>query len=439
MKTQKKINIIGAGLAGSEAAYYLAKKGYDVTLYEMRPKVQTGAHESGLFGELVCSNSLKSKLLDNACGLLKEEMRNMGSIMMEASDKAEVPGGNSLNVDREIFSNYITNKIKEFPNIHIINEEVRTIPEGYTIIATGPLGAEALLNNIKEITGLNSLSFFDASAPIIKKESINMNICYHKSRYDKGEDSYINCPMSKEEYFAFINELLNAKKAIVHEMDTKYFEGCMPVEVMAGRGIDTLRFGPLKPKGLWRSIEDRSYAVVQLRQDSFIGDLYNIVGFQTNLTYPEQKRVFRMIPGLENAEFVRYGLMHRNSYLNAPLVINRNLELKTKEDIFIAGQFCGVEGYVESAATGIYAAICLENKILNRQLEIPTNTMLGSLVTYLFNANPKDFSPMNANFAIMYGVNKNNRLDKANQSIELIRDYMSKANEQNIKWILRLS
>ncbi|MEG1565634.1 MAG: methylenetetrahydrofolate--tRNA-(uracil(54)-C(5))-methyltransferase (FADH(2)-oxidizing) TrmFO [Bacilli bacterium] len=428
----KTINIVGAGLAGSEAAFYLAKKGYEINLYEMRPKVETGAHHTSLFGELVCSNSLKSVKLDNACGLLKEEMRHMNSLCMEAANFSSIEGGNSLNVDREKFAMYITEKLRAFPNIHIINEEVKTILDGITLFATGPLGSSAILSEIGKITGENALSFFDASAPIIEKDSINMDIAYRKSRYDEGSDSYINCPLSKEEYYAFVNELINAKKAILHEFDTKYFEGCMPVEVIASRGVDTLRFGPLKPKGLWRSIEDRSFAVVQLRQDTYIGDLYNIVGFQTNLTYAEQARVFRLIPGLENAKFVRYGLMHRNSYLNAPLSLKKNLELKNKENVFIAGQFCGVEGYVESAATGIYAAICIENKLRERTLDVPSSTMLGSLINYLSNANPLNFSPMNANFAIMYGARKNNREECITNSLQAIDKYFNIANEQNL-------
>ena len=427
----KKINIIGGGLAGVEAASFLANYGIKVNLYEMKPIKFSPAHKSENLGELVCSNSLKSNLLTNACGLLKEEMRELGSLTMAAAEASKIEGGSSLNVDRDKFSEYITQKILQNPNISVIHEEVTTFKDDEIyIVATGPLGSEDLLNNLRELIGDDFMSFFDASAPIIEKDSINFDIAYYKSRYDEGSASYINCPMSKEQYYDFVNELINAETAKLHDFDTKYFEGCMPVEAMAKRGIDTLRYGPLKPKGLWRGPEDRSFAVVQLRQDTLFGDLYNIVGFQTNLTYPEQKRVFRMIPGLENAKFIRYGLMHRNSYVNAPKVLNEDMSLKANKNIYLAGQFSGVEGYVESSASGIYVAIEVLKRLTNLNLEFPKFTMLGSLMNYLNKANPETFAPMNANFGIMYGVNKSNKLEKANECIEEVREFKNKLDEQ---------
>lgn len=426
----EKINIIGAGLAGSEAAYYLLKKGYEVHLFEKRPTKMTPAHTTGLFGELVCSNSLKSKKIDNACGLLKEEIRTLGSIMMEASDVTSVPSGNALSVDRDAFASYITNKLKSFPNLIIHNEDVEVFPEGISIVATGPLTSDNLLKYLSSYIGQSNLFFFDASAPIVEKDSIDMNIAYKKARYDQGDDSYINCPFSKEEYDRFYNELINAKLAMTHDFDKGYFEGCMPIEVMAKRGYDTLRYGPLKPKGLQRLDHPKAYAVLQLRQDNLLGNLYNIVGFQTNLTYPEQKRVFRMIPGLENAKFVRYGLMHKNSYICSPLALSKNMSLKNNKNIFITGQLCGVEGYVESSAMGILTAIYVDEMLNNKHFsEVPLTTILGSLHNYIINANPKDFSPMNANFGIMNNVNKHNREEAANKALNDIKQWWNSLNE----------
>ena len=426
----KKISIIGAGLAGSEAAYYLLKKGYEVHLYERRPKVQDGAHESALFGELVCSNSLKNKELTNACGLLKGEMKILGSIMMEAAAVSEVPSGNALGVDRELFASYITDKLKSFPNLILHEEEVLEIPEGPVILATGPLTGEALLANLGQIVGEKSLSFFDASAPIVKKDSINFEKAYFKSRYDKGDASYINCPFNREEYYAFINALVTADKALLHEFDTKYFEACLPVEVIASRGPETLRHGPLKPVGLEKPDGSRAFAVVQLRQDTKLGDYYNIVGFQTNLTYPEQRRVFRMIPGLENAEFLRYGLMHRNAYINAPKVLSRDLTLKERPDVYIAGQLSGVEGYVESAATGIIAAINLwrkeEGKAFN---QTPRCSVIGSLLDYIVSASSKHFAPMNANWALLPPCPKDKREELIMRSLALVQSYQAELDE----------
>ena len=426
MKQTTKINIIGAGLAGCEAAHFLANKGFEVNLFEMRPIKQTGAHHSDKFAELVCSNSLKSKNLDNACGLLKEEIKEMGSILMESALINSVPGGNALTVDRDNFAAYIDEKIRKNPNIHIFNEEVTELKEGINVICSGPLTSENLVEELKKYTKGNFLHFFDASAPIVLSSSINMDIAYKKARYDQGDDSYINCPMNKEEYHTFLKELLGAQKALVHDFDTQYFEGCMPVEVIASRGVDTLRFGPLKPKGLRNPHDDDKtpYAVVQLRQDNVFATLYNIVGFQTNLTYGEQKRVFSLIPGLQNAEFVRYGLMHRNTYVNTPSLLKADLSLKENENIFIGGQLSGVEGYVESAATGLYIAYAIYAKLKGIEFNFPKNTMLYSLIHYIINANPKDFAPMNANFGIMYGVTKNNRLEVATNSLKSIKIFV---------------
>lgn len=427
----QKINVIGAGLAGCEAAYLLARYGFQVSLYEMKPNKMTPAHKSSKFGELVCSNSLKSTKLDNACGLLKEEMKVFSSLVMEASEHSSIPGGSSLNVDREKFSEYIDDKIKTCPNITIVNSEVSFIDKNeITIICVGPLGTKGIVDQIKQITGDESLAFFDASAPIIYSDSIDKNIAYFKSRFDEGEATYLNCPMNREQYYNFVNELINAKCAPLHDFDTNYFEGCMPVEVMAKRGIDTLRFGPLKPRGLEVDGKEKPYAVVQLRQDSLIGDLYNIVGFQTNLIYSEQKRVFSLIPGLENANYARYGLMHRNTFINAPKCLNVDLSLKECNNIYIAGQFCGVEGYVESAASGIYAAINVLIRMLDIKAYFTRFTMLGSLINYICNGNPNSFSPMNANFGIMYGVNKKNKIEKAEQSICECKEFLRNLNEQ---------
>ena len=427
------IKIIGAGLAGCEAANYLANKGYKVKLFEKRPKVNSPAHHSDLFGELVCSNSLKSKKEDNACGILKEEIDLLGSLMMEASRHSEVPGGDSLAVDRTLFASYITNKIKSNKNIEISYENVEKIDpqDGYTLICTGPLTDEKLLQEINKISGEKSSSFFDASAPIIYKNSIDFSKVFIKGRYEQKEEGYINCPMNKDEYLRFYNELINAKKAPLHEFDTKYFEGCLPVEVIASRGVDTLRFGPLKPKGLERDGEE-FYAVVQLRQDDLIGDFFNMVGFQTNLTYGEQKRVFSLIPGLENAKFARYGLMHRNSYVFAPKVLNSDLSMKKAENVFICGQLCGVEGYVESAASGLLAAYYLDLRLQNKPFkELSFYSILGALIRYITHTGANNFSPMNANFGIVYKANKDSKENvrkRALESIEVFKKYQDGTN-----------
>ena len=418
-----KINIIGAGLAGSEAANFLANKGYEVHLYEKRPVAKSPAHHTDLFGELVCSNSLKNKKLDNACGLLKEEIRHLGSLMMEAADKSAVPGGDSLAVDRTVFAEYITSKIKNNKNIIIHYEDVNELKDGYTIIATGPLSDSNILNIIANITGEKSFGFYDASAPIIEKSSIDFTKVFMKSRYNQGDDSYIDCPMNKEEYLNFYNELINAKKADLHSFDTDYFEGCLPIEVIASRGVDTLRYGPLKPKGLEHN-GDEFYAVVQLRQDDFAGNLYNLVGFQTNLTYGEQKRVFSLIPGLENAKYYRYGLMHRNSYIYAPKVLDDYLRLKNNKNVFIAGQLSGVEGYVESAATGLLVAYYLDAIIQEKPLKtLSFYSILGALVRYITHTGINNFSPMNANFGIVYKGTKDPKDVVIARALKAIDDF----------------
>lgn len=419
----KRINIIGAGLAGCEAANFLANKGYKIHLYEKRPLVKSPAHHTDLFAELVCSNSLKNKKLDNACGLLKEEIRLLGSLMMEASEVSKVPSGDSLAVDREVFATYITNKIKNNSNIEIHYEDVTDFIDGINIICTGPLTDGTLLNKINEVSNTKSYGFFDASAPIVEKDSIDMSKVFKKSRYEQGDDTYINCPMSKEEYNAFYNELINAKKAPLHDFDTQYFEGCLPIEVIASRGIDTLRYGPLKPVGLEHNGEE-FHAVVQLRQDDLIGNLYNLVGFQTNLTYGEQKRVFSMIPGLENAKFIRYGLMHRNSYIYAPKVLDDYLRLKNNKDIFIAGQLSGVEGYVESAATGLLVAYFVDFMMQGKNIKpLSFYSVLGSLVRYITHTGINNFQPMNANFGIVYKANKDPKDAVISRALKAVEDF----------------
>lgn len=419
-----KVNVIGAGLAGVEACYFLLNKGYEVHLYEKRPIKTTPAHHTDYFAELVCSNSLKSNRLDNACGLLKEEMRHMNSLTMKIASETSVPSGNALSVDRDAFAQKITAKLKDFPNLVIHNEDIEDFLEGPTIIATGPLTSEPLADKISKLIGKESLFFFDASAPIIYKDSIDMNIAYKKARYDQGDDSYINCPFSEEQYNKFYDELTHAQVAMVHDFDKNYFEGCMPIEVMAKRGRDTLRYGPMKPKGLQVLSREKFYAVIQLRQDNLHGDLFNMVGFQTNLTYQEQKRVFRMIPGLENAEFARFGLMHRNTYICGPQALNKDLSLKNRPDTFLAGQLIGVEGYVESAAMGILAAIFLDAKLQGKKLpELPIETIIGSLHNFVTSSNPETFAPMNANFGILYGSNKDNREESIQKSLQLIDNY----------------
>ncbi len=425
----EKVIIVGGGLAGSEAAYFLAQHGVKVVLYEMRPKVTTNAHNTSLLAELVCSNSLKSKELTNACGLLKAEMSIFNSLMMQVADSSAVPGGNALCVDRDVFSQKITEIITKHPNIEIINEEVTMLPnDSLVILATGPLTSAKLEQELQTLIGHRFLGFFDASAPIIEKDSINMEKAYFKSRYDQGDDAYLNCPFTEEEYLKFYHELINAKRALIHDMDTKYFDGCMPVEVIADQGVDTLRYGPLKPRGLGKTKEDRPYAVLQLRQDNLIGSLFNMVGFQTNLTYAEQERVFRLIPALENASFVRHGLMHRNTFVNAPAVLNSDMSLKNNPNIYIAGQLSGVEGYVESSASGLYVALQVLMRLRGQKIDYPRQTMLGSLMFYISHTNPVAFSPMNANYGILPGSNRKNRDLMAQKALEITAEFV----EQNL-------
>ena len=434
MKNNAEVLVIGGGLAGSEAAYYLASHGIKTTLVEMKPKKFTPAHESGNYGELVCSNSLKSNdVYANACGLLKEEMRIFGSMIIEAADATKVPAGAALAVDREKFSAYVTEKIKTCPNLTLVNEEVKTLPElkkdggRYASIATGPLTSEALSADISEKIG-GGLHFYDASAPIVSAESVDMSCAFTGDRYGKGTGDYVNCPMTKEEYYAFVDELLAAEKVELHEFEKReIFEGCMPVEVMASRGRDTLRYGTLKPVGLADGEGKRPYAVLQLRKENESGTCYNLVGFQTNLKFPEQKRVFSMIPALKNADYLRYGVMHRNTYIQSPDVLNRDFSVKNNRRLFFAGQITGVEGYVESAASGLLAAIHIADEILGRGTHVfDERTVCGALETHI-STPTKDFQPMNANFGILAPLptrikDKKERYKKlAERSLESIR------------------
>ncbi|UNT97447.1 methylenetetrahydrofolate--tRNA-(uracil(54)-C(5))-methyltransferase (FADH(2)-oxidizing) TrmFO [Allobaculum mucilyticum] len=398
----EQVKVIGGGLAGCEAAWQLAKRGIPVQLYEMRPLKYPPAFHTDQFAELVCSNSLRSDSLNNAVGVMKEEMRRLDSLILRAADESRVPAGSALAVDREKFSQIIGDAITSHPLIEVVREEVTEIPDGPTIIAAGPLCSDALADSISKLTGEDSLHFFDAAAPIVEKDSIDFDKAYFKSRYDKGEASYINCAMNQEQYDAFYNELIHAKCAELHEFEKnpKVFEGCMPVEEMARRGYQTLLFGPLKPVGLERDGE-RPVAVVQLRQDNLSATLYNIVGFQTHLTWPEQKRVFSMIPGLEHAVFSRYGVMHRNSFLCAPKLLDEQYRFRNREDLFFAGQIAGVEGYVESAASGLAAGIALARQLLGQEpVLFGRQTAIGSQAYYISHADPDHFQPMNANFGI---------------------------------------
>ncbi len=400
------INVIGAGLAGCEAALQIANSGIKTNLYEMKPIKKSPAHHIDSFAELVCSNSLKAERVNSAAGLLKEEMRRFASVSLEAAEKCKVPAGGALAVERYSFSEYITEKVKNHPNINCISEVVSNIPkDGITVIATGPLTDNVLAENIKELCGSDTLSFYDAAAPIVTKESIDMNIAFAASRYGKGDDDYINCPMNKEQYEAFHNELICAESAPLKDFDKEItvYEGCMPIEVLAKRGQDSIRFGPLKPVGLTDpSTGHRPWAVVQLRKENGEGSLYNLVGFQTNLKFGEQKRVFSMIPGLSNAEFIRYGVMHRNSFIDSPRLLNKNLSLKKDNKIFFAGQLSGVEGYMESAASGIVAGINAVKYLKGEEaLILPDFTMIGALLNYITDETVSNFQPMGANFGII--------------------------------------
>ena len=425
------VTVIGAGLAGCEAAWQLAQRGIDVTLCEMKPRKMTPAHHSPDFAELVCSNSLRGAGLENAVGLLKEELRRLGSVILEAADATRVEAGGALAVDRHGFAEYVTRALREHPNITVEEGEVTELPEGEVLVATGPLTSDALADHLAKLTGGEeaALHFFDAAAPLVSFESIDMSRAWFASRYDKGTADYVNCAMEKEEYLAFWRELCAAQEAEVHGFEDKnVFEGCMPVEVMARRGEDTLRYGPLKPRGLRDPSTGREpYAVVQLRKDNAEGSIYNLVGFQTHLKFGEQKRVFSMIPALCNAEYVRYGVMHRNTYLDSPRLLDRYYRLKSQPRITFAGQMTGVEGYVESAGSGFLAAVELARRLEGKApIDFPRETALGALSLYISDETVKDFQPMNINFGIIsplgYRVkgkrNKNQEISQ--RSLEII-------------------
>lgn len=397
-----KIKIIGAGLAGCEAAICLAERGVNVELYDIKPSSFTPAHANKNFGELVCSNSLKSKdVYGNACGLLKEEMRILGSLMIEAAEKTCIPAGGALAVDRDAFAEYITRRIESNKNISIVCGEVKNVPDDWCIVATGPLTTNSLSEDIRSVCG-GELHFYDASAPIVSRDSIDFSKCFFGDRYGKGGDDYINCPLDREEYGIFVDELVNAERAVLHDFDKReIFEGCMPVEVMASRGKDSLRFAMFKPVGLTDKDGNKFYAVLQLRKENEAGTAYNLVGCQTNLKFGEQKRVFSLIPALKDAEFLRYGVMHRNTFINSPDCLNSDFSLKENGKVFFAGQITGVEGYVESAASGLLAALHMYEKLNGRQPVVPDNTtVLGALSAHVSSEN-KDFQPMNANFGIL--------------------------------------
>ncbi len=433
-----KVIIIGAGLAGSEAALQLAKQNIDVDLYEMRPVKTTGAHKTDKYAEFVCSNSLGSSDVTNASGLLKKEMQILGGELISIAFDNAVPAGNALAIDREGFSEKITELIENNPHINVIKEEITEIPQDKNvIIASGPLTSDDLANSIKDFTKNEHLHFFDAIAPIIEKDSINFDKAFYASRYNKGEASYINCPMNKDEYEKFYNFLINAPKIELKEFEknAKFFESCLPVEVLASRGVDTLRFGPMKPVGL---VDDRTgeknYAVVQLRQDNSAKTLYNIVGFQTNLKWPAQKELIKLIPGLENANIMRYGVMHRNTFINSPQVLNPTLQTRNRENLFFAGQITGTEGYTESIASGLLAGLNMAKYIKGEELlTLPTETMLGALMNYITNPEQTKFQPINSNWAIVKEIDlpkqiRKNKKEKntilSNRSIETLTEFL---------------
>ncbi|UPM53043.1 FADH(2)-oxidizing methylenetetrahydrofolate--tRNA-(uracil(54)-C(5))-methyltransferase TrmFO [Gottfriedia acidiceleris] len=427
------INVIGAGLAGSEAAYQIAKRGIKVHLYEMRPVRQTPAHHTDKFAELVCSNSLRANTLTNAVGVLKEEMRRLDSVIIRSADECAVPAGGALAVDRHEFASRVTEYVKNHPNVTVHNEEMTKIPEGPTVIATGPLTSPELSQQLKELTGEDYFYFYDAAAPIVEKESIDLNKVYLKSRYDKGEAAYLNCPMTEEEFDRFYEALTTAETVPLKEFEKEiFFEGCMPVEVMAKRGKQTLLFGPMKPVGLEDPKTGKTpYAVVQLRQDDSAGTLYNIVGFQTHLKWGPQKEVLQLIPGLENAEIVRYGVMHRNTFINSPNLLEATYRFKGREDLFFAGQMTGVEGYVESAASGLVAGINAARYVMEKELVVfPAETAIGSMANYITTTSAKHFQPMNANFGLFPRLDvkikrKQERYEAyANRALESIMNFV---------------
>jgi methylenetetrahydrofolate--tRNA-(uracil-5-)-methyltransferase len=440
------ITIIGGGLAGSEAAWQVAQSGFKVQLYEMRPSNPTGAHLSGDLAELVCSNSLGSNLSDRASGVLKNELRQLNSMLLECAEASALPAGAALAVDREAFARMVTEKIQSHPNIEIIRAEIKEIPQTPVIIASGPLTSESLSQSIAKLSGEEHLFFFDAIAPIVHAVSINMNIAFRASRYGKGdqdEGDYINCPFTKDEYYAFVNELQNAQRIELRSFEEtitagvkagQFFEGCLPIEIIAQRGVDSLAYGPMRPVGLRDPRTDRRpYAVVQLRQDNLAGSLYNLVGFQTNLKFPEQKRVLRMIPGLENAEFERFGQMHRNTFIASPKLLRPTLQHITRDDLFFAGQITGVEGYMGNIATGLLAGINAARLLAgNNLLTLPNETMLGALCHYITNASLKDFQPMKANFGILPQLALDKKIGKrergqlyADRATNVLNNYLS--------------
>lgn len=430
-----KVTVIGAGLAGSEAAWQVAQRGIQVDLYEMRPKVMTPAHHTENFAELVCSNSLRAAAVENAVGLLKEEMRQLNSLVMQAADATRVPAGGALAVDRDAFSRQITDAVKNHPNITVFNEEVTDLARHQAdvlVVASGPLTSPQLSESIKKLTGTDYLYFYDAAAPIVTLESLDMEKIYRASRYGKGDEDYLNCPMNREEYEVFWQELTQAETAAIKEFEKAiFFEGCMPVEEMARRGIDTLRYGPLKPVGLENPAGgERPYAVIQLRQDNFAATLFNIVGFQTHLKWPEQQRVFRLIPGLEQAEFVRYGVMHRNTFINSPNVLQPTLQMKEHPAILFAGQITGVEGYIESASSGLVAGLNAARLAMGAEpLVLPAETAHGALCRYITQAATKNFQPMNVNFGLLPPLERKIRDKKmkngmiADRALESLREF----------------
>ena len=426
-----RVTIVGAGLAGCEACWQLIKRNIPVTLIEMRPSKMTPAHKSEYFCELVCSNSLRSDEITNAVGLLKQEMRQMDSLIMQAADKHRIPAGSALAVDRIGFAKEITDTLKNHPLVEVDEKEVCEIPEGYVILASGPLTSDALSASIQNLLQEEEFHFYDAAAPIIEKDSIDFSKAYMKSRYDKGEASYINCPMNKEQFDAFYESLIHAECVKMHDFeDEKYFEGCMPFEEMARRGQKTLLFGPMKPVGL-ETDDIKPYAVVQLRQDDAAATLYNIVGFQTHLTWPEQRRIIGMIPGLENAKFARYGVMHRNTYICSPRVLKATYECNRKENLFFAGQMCGVEGYIESAASGLLAGLNMANRVRGKECVIlPPSCMMGAMAHYITHTHPKYFQPMNATYGIMQCLVKTNKQNRkemlAKQALDVIEQMKEK-------------
>ena len=446
------ITIIGAGLAGSEAAFQLASHGFSVNLYEMRPILQTGAHSTDHFGELICSNSLGSNLPDRASGVLKNELRRLNSLLMKIADETALPAGGALAVDRDKFASKITEILTNQPKIKVFREEVKEVPNSPTIIASGPLTSNSLAKNISNLTNSNNLFFYDAIAPIVNFDSINMDIAFRASRYQRGENEfgdYINCPFTKEEYEKFTFELINAQRIDLKEFETdinngvtagaeKYFEGCLPIEVLANRGEKSLAFGPLRPVGIWNPHNNtRPYAVLQLRQDNLAGSLYNMVGFQTNLKFLEQKRVFQLIPGLEKATFARFGQMHRNTFIASPELLEPTLQFKKRMDLFFAGQITGIEGYVGNIATGLVAGLNMARLLMGKNLLVfPTNTMIGALLHYITQANLRDFQPMKANFGLFPTIEIKGKRERAKHfaenAIESLTLYLSMM-DQDIK------